>query len=719
MAIRRKKTTISDSNSPPEYIPRERKEVPVDEYVAPLPAPEPAAKIVDFREMARKIGDLESMIEGDMEILDKRIAGHAIRSGKAIETTIDRASRQEFWGCRVKFRANVVAKAISPYLVPYEIEIECPRWGDKRCFGCKVIGAPEVKIDLMDERAISLVDSSSRAGSRQLISELAEIPAGCRSWNFDVKKKANIQDLFVSGAFSSIISNEEVDAIRRVLYTGHDIAANSLYMMHGKVASNPKTNEVIYLVDEIVPEQDDILDIKVTDEMIKSAEFFQPADPKNPRSIKHRLDEIYEDLADNVTNIYGRRNLHMLIDLGFHSALAWQWEGDPADKLYKGATEIIILGDSGQGKSETMMRLRDHYGRGERIDCKSASYAGLVGGIDDFGGRRFMVWGRIPQNDKGCVILDEVKGMPIELVAQLTDVRSSQMAIVTRIGGTRRASARVRYFWLSNPRGRMRVSEFGHGVTAILDLLGSPEDVRRIDLAIIVSSGEVPQEFIDQKIISGKAVEHLHSKEHCSNLLKLVWSRVGTKISNEVKKHIVKKASGLARKYSSRIPLLEPADARYKIARLSIALAGRVGSFTEDYSGMLVKECHVDVVCDFIQEIYDNPNFAFDLWSEGQKRETDSTEIEQSKIIEMIKALPAPQVFVEALSGAEWISWIIVKSAVGGDKDKAEKIIEELVSAHYLTKYRKSYRKTPKMIQLLRTIFIDEPEDEPEIDLTF
>ena len=699
--VRERKTkTTSRSDSPPEYLPRVKTEETGTRKKKPRAFKPKLPSQVEG--IIGKIDKLQKTLDQDMEVIERRVARRAKETGEEIETTIDRASKQEYWGCRVRFKANVVAKAISPYLVPRRVKIICGK-GGKGCYGCLVIANNVVEIDLMNEDAIALIDSTKGA-TRQLISEVGHIPSTCHSWSSEVEEKANVQDIYVSGAFSSIITTEEIDAVRRVLYIGHDITANSIYKMHGKVASNPKTNEVVYLVDSIVAERDDILDVEVSKEMKAAAEFFSPAKPYDRRSIRHRLDEIYDDLADNVTNIYGRQALHTLIDLGFHSVLAWRWEGDPPDKLYKGTTELLIVGDSGQGKSEAMMRLRDHYGRDERIDCKSASYAGLVGGIDDFGGRRFMVWGRIPQNDRGLVILDEVKGMPTELVAQLTDVRSSQMAIVTRIGGTRRASARVRYFWISNPRGRLRVQEFGHGVTAILDLLGSPEDVRRLDAAMILSSGEVPQDYIDDKITADAPVEHTHTSDRCRELLKLTWSRVGTIISTPVKKYIVKRASELALKYSPQIPLLEPADARYKLARLSISLAARLGSFTEDWSGVDVRECHVDSVCDYIQEIYDAPNFAFDRWSKSQKRETEVEDTEQDIVIRIIRDLPNPTIFVDAVAGSEWIGFPVMKAAVGGDRDRAEKVIEEFLNLHYFTRYRKSYRKTPKLISLIREI---------------
>lgn len=620
------------------------------------------------------------------------------------KTTVAQASDQAFWGKRVRFKAFVIAKAISPYLVPSIVEIQCPRLVSKACGGCPLSTASPkdlFELKLNEEAAIALVDGTP-ANTRALVARTAGVAQGCKTWAFEIREKANIQDLLISGHFSSLVSDEEVDVNRRVLYIGHNIRANALYTMDVIVGANPKTNEVVYICDLATAEQDDILNIEVTDEMKVAAEFFRPARPNDPRSIRKRLEDIYNDYADNVTNIYGREALHQMIDIGYHSVLCWRWEGE--ETLYKGTTEILVLGDSGQGKSETMMKMRDHYGRGERIDCKSATYAGLIGGLEDMAGRRWMYWGRIPQNDRGLVVLDEVKGMPRELIAQMTDVRSSQMAIVTRIGGARRTAARVRYFWLSNPRAHLRINEYSNGVTAVLDLLGMPEDVRRLDCAIIVSSGEVDQDYIDAKVTGTSKVEHVHTKVLSRALLALVWSRTETTLDGDIKKYIVHKATEFAKLYSPQIPLLEPADARLKLARLSIALAARLGSFTEDWSGIRVERAHVDVIVDFLRQVYNAENFAFDRWSEGQRDTGERGDDEFRRFVVIINDMIYPSQFVRAIANAQWITRELLYAAIGADNEGCRAIVAELMRMNYIRKGRNNYTKLPKMIAALRTV---------------
>ena len=74
------------------------------------------------------------------------------------------------------------------------------------------------------------------------------------------------------------------------------------------------------------------------------------------------------------------------------------------------------------------MRLMDHYKLGARHECKNATSAGLLGGLQQLGSRWFVSWGIIPMHDKRLVVLEEIKGTPIEVLAKLTDMRSSGIA---------------------------------------------------------------------------------------------------------------------------------------------------------------------------------------------------------------------------------------------------------------------------------------------------
>lgn len=630
-------------------------------------------------------------------------AGGGAPGGDATEVydvAVGQASRAQYWGQRVRFLAMVVAKGVHPYFVPVKATVVCSQ-GYKVCAECLVPGGAGIELKCTDERLAEFV-GASKGHTQLLLKQVKGVPVNCRYCSVSVDEVINVQEMVVTGTFQSIVSLDEVDVTRRCLFLGHDVSSNNVYKMQADIVADPRTNEVLYVVVGMEPAVDDITNYEVSEADKEAIAAFVP-DTDDAAGVRRKLDEIYEDLSANVTRIYGRKNLHQLIDLGYHSVLAFAWEDQP-DKLYKGLTEVLVIGDSAQGKSEVIESLRAHYGRGEKLDCKSLSYAGLIGGLEDIGQRKFMVWGRIPQNDRGAVILDEVKGMAPELIAQLTDVRSSGMAVVTRVGGARRAGARVRYFWLSNPRNKLRISEYGYGVTAVPDLLGSNEDVRRLDAAMVVATGEVPQSYIDSMVKNPPKVEHKYTEEKCRRLIRVVWSRAKNTVPTGVRDYAVDAASRLSSSYAVDIPLLEPADARLKVARLALSVAARVGSFTPDFSSVLVKACHVDVAVGFLHDLYDAEHFAFDKWSSEHRKTAVATGADDAAVLAELVTLAAPQDFVAVLMVSNFIPHSAFEMATGLEPLDARRLAGTLVSKQYMVPVRSAYRKTPKFITLLKRI---------------
>jgi hypothetical protein len=123
--------------------------------------------------------------------------------------------------------------------------------------------------------------------------------------------------------------------------------------------------------------------------------------------IHEALTRVYEDLSYNVTGIFGRLPMQTVLDLTWYSVLFFQFEG----RRIKGWVNSILVGDSGQGKTEMSSLLCQHYGAGARVECKNASIAGLIGGLQQLGTRWFVTWGLIPQNDRRLVLLEEAKGL--------------------------------------------------------------------------------------------------------------------------------------------------------------------------------------------------------------------------------------------------------------------------------------------------------------------
>ena len=204
--------------------------------------------------------------------------------------------------------------------------------------------------------------------------------------------------------------------------------------------------------------------------------------------IHEKLSEIYDDLASNVTHIYGRQDLHLAVDLAYHSPIRFRFDNKTIEKAYP---EVLVIGDTRTGKTQTAEALLKHYGCGAQAQAETMSIAGLIGGLQKMFDKQWDVtWGKLPQNNRRLVIIDEASGMDEKFFGQLSSIRSSGVATIDKIA-SQRTEAKTRILWLSNPRGGLTVGQYSSGISVIQTLCKSPEDIARWDMAIIVAKDDI------------------------------------------------------------------------------------------------------------------------------------------------------------------------------------------------------------------------------------
>jgi hypothetical protein len=423
--------------------------------------------------------------------------------------------------------------------------------------------------------------------------------------------------------------------------------------------------------------------------------------------------------------------MHLLMDLVWHSVLYLPINGEPK----KGWIDALVIGDSGQGKSETFTRLLAHYGLGEWVDMKGASVAGLKGGLQDNAGRWWVTWGAIPLNDRRMVILDEVKGCAPEVLQALTSMRSSGLAEVQKIE-RRRAWARTRLLWISNPRSDRKVETYNYGVSAIKELFGSLEDVRRFDAALVVASNEVNAGQIAAGE-RGDDVPVVATAELCRRLILWCWSRGvdSVVIQPDAYEVALQEATRQGALYSSGIPLVEPSDHRLKLLRLAAALAGRTFSMEEAGEGetrdgaggvgtleggveghhsersdrvasrLIVRPCHVEYAARFLDSLYGSRFMGYDEFSKLKTHEETIPELESVR--RLLLGLPFCKQVLLGLSRSNEIRQTDIVDWSELDKDEARKVMSALVRANALTRKGNSYYKSGACIELLRLLLRD------------
>jgi hypothetical protein len=639
--------------------------------------------------------DFKELVEKTPWLSQKDFIGSSsieLERNDPIELRLSNSSKAEYNGKIISTVAVVSAKAQAPYVVPKKCAVLCMRDKDY-CHMCKIYAAPADSTFVIppdDPELLKMVGTTEK-GQKDALRKISGIYINCKSSSFNVTESYNVDELRLVPQIAIGHTSEE-QITRKAFFVGHGLASNNSYKFLARACPSPTDSVATFIAYEAAPQENDIDTYKRTMDL----SVFSPIE-NTVESIKAKLDDIYEDFEVNVTRIYQRRDLHIFFDLIWHSALFVTFQG----RELKGWVDALVIGDSGQGKSECSSRLRDHYKCGERVDTKRASIAGIVGGLQQTSDRWFITWGTIPLNDRRLVILEEIKGMMPAALSAMTDMRSSGVAELIKIDRAK-TMARTRLAWISNPRSDSKMAAYNYGVNAVQELIGAPEDIRRFDMVMAVVSGEVPLDIVNKR--NTAEVKHEYTSELCQDLIGWCWSRKPSQvvISTATEDRILKHAQDMGKTYSSTCPIVEPSDQRLKITRLAAALAGRLYS-TTDGENLIVLPEHVDVVVEFLNRIYKSRALGYHDFSQSKKGEEDITDPEGLEKI--LAEMPNARDSINCIIDSDLLRPEDIQNITDWPVDRSNEFIGLLVRKGAIRRSRRGgYRKTSAFIDILKKL---------------
>lgn len=528
------------------------------------------------------------------------------------QVTLGEASSERYYLKQVEIPVIVSGKDLAPFFVPQRVKFTCGM-GLKKCVACGLgpnAAGGELKMEISHPVDIlKLIDVPEAVQSVSLKTKAGIIP--CTLPVMTVETAQNVEQVRIIPEIEYASKDTEY-VTRDVFVLGQGVKTNTSYTMRGVTVPDPKTQYATQVMHHAEANQLSIDQFKMTDELRERLRVFQP---RTKQTARQKLDEIYEDFTFNVTQIYRREDLLRVLDMVYHSVLQFKFLGR---LVTKGWCEGLILGDTRCGKSETIEHMIEHYRCGELITGENTSFAGLIGGMQQVASRWHIGWGKLPLNDRRLVALDEASGLSEDQISLMSGVRSSGVAEIVKIQ-SEKTRARTRILWSSNTRSGRRLDSYNHGVLAIKELIGRVEDVARFDIAVTAASGEVPSGLVFE--MKNKRIEHRHTSELCNQLVMWAWSRrpEHVKFGADTERAIFEGVNALDAKYSSAIPLIEPAEQRIKLARLAASVACRLFSTTTG-EDVVVKPEHVAEVMRFMQEVYDKPSMGYDAYSAAVKK---------------------------------------------------------------------------------------------------
>ena len=665
----------------------------------------------DFQELLDKATKYEDPLLAEQRIADE---------SEACDVHLADSAEATLYGKRIRIPTMVSGKDSTPYLCPKRIKASCGDAADgesKKCANCALaLHAGEIikELSSVDKDLMKLIKCTDKQ-QEYVIYDMLGINHKCNRAMLEIQEYMNIEELrLIPKAEANFGFSKEHEYVVRTGYCiSSNLMTNKRYTLAGYMYAEPNSQYATYIFDKAYPEKDLISDFELTEEALQHLELFKA---KPNQSVKDKFNEIHRDIERNVTYIWERRNVAFAVDLIYHTALSFYFQ---EQYVKRGWGELLIIGDSGQAKTTLVERIMNHYRLGELKSGEASRRTGLVYNMQQNNKRWFLVWGAFPLNDGGLLTIDELSGLSEDDLAIMSDVRSSGIAKAAGVI-TAETTSRTRAIYISNPRNGRQLNSETYGVNAVLKLMGKAEDVRRLDLVISVASGDVDPKLVNRSLKELPAVPHIYTSDACNTRVLWAWSRrpENIKITDEATQSILEQATKMGAKYSSKVPIVEAADQRIKIARLAIAAAACVVSTDESYEDIIVKPEHVQFVVDFMTELYSAKSLGYDRLSEEDKTTTDTSSENIGKLRKVFLTLPMldSNEMATILYQLSYFSRATLEDYTGLAKDDLKMLLKFLTNNHLVDKYKGDYRRLPLGTELFEDLTTHKITKE-EIDL--
>lgn len=670
----------------------------VGNLLLPLdPEKYPKGDINDY--IATEHGELKPLIDAVEEFTPEIADKLKEDASEPVTLELNEAIHANNSGKRLEVKGVVSAMDTTPFLIPKDVHIACPG-SQPECALCPVFIRRQHDFRIPAEsQSILRFIGVDEFRHLEVVKHAIGIPKSCRVCEFEKLSEYNVEDTRISPQLD--VASEFGD--RQPIPAnciGNGLRLNEGYEFTGKLFAHPKNQQATLLISGYSSSQNAFSNYSIED--AHELGIFWPKD-WSVEGIQEKLDAIYSDFEYNITQIRQRRDMHLVADLAYHSVLFVPFNG----KHHKGWVEAIIIGDSGQGKTDVAEGLQKHYNLGCKLDCKNVSVAGVLGGLVNMNERWFINWGVFPANDRGLVWLEELKGMAVETIASMTGMRSSGFAEVSKIGKQWKTHARTRWLITTNCKDDALMAQRTFGVTAIKELMGAPEDTRRLDIAIVVAKGEVPQSELDIPRDKLPVIEHAYSSDLCRQLVLWAWTRQASEVqfTPEATAAVLKYSSELCAIFSEDIPLVHNATMRLKLARLAAALAARLFSCSEDYSTLIIYPGHVEYIANLLKRIYSTPAFGYAEFSSAQQ--VLNTLLDPEEIKREINILAFPKDFCKSMLSRDFIEQQDLADWTGKERNEVNILLSLLVRKHALIRANRAYRKSSQFIALLKTMLVE------------
>ncbi len=592
-------------------------------------------------------------------------------------------ARQWSW-----INASVVALLNDSYQLPTKVSLRCPQDQGKLCSTCQMVNFveeaapgedPVVPLDTTDDRFVEHIGAPKAKLREQVLASIGVQPR-CPAVEMEDIESVPVQEGRVGELLTINADVKSQDRAAIFVDLEDVIEANKEYRVLGRFMPHPRDQVWTAIVHRAEGVD------QVVDNFEEKPGVLRPLTRR--RDLQKTVKAILAD-AEEITGIRERPDMHLMILLSMYSTLTLSTSRGPK----RGWLDVAVVGDTSQGKSPAMKNLSNWTGLGSVVAFKrTTTRAGFFGGVTMERKKPVIAWGVYPRHDRRWMGLDEVHTAEAAIISAMTSARSEGVAETYMANVHEQTYCRVRLCWGMNPRSELPVAAHAFGFDVITQGFKRPEDIRRLDAALVVADGEISDAAADP------ARKQLPPKLFTQDLAKHLQIRAWAQRDLEVD-HLMGEANRhrnyLSSRYVSTPPLVEPNDLSWKLVRLAVALA--------NLTGQEVSEEHIEFVAEWLDGIYSSETFGLLHYSELER--SRSTLANEGKVRGILKGTGDAKAAAEILLlQPEWRTYDFQALVRNGEQALGLQLLSILVRNRAMVREGGSYRKTPAFVKLLQEI---------------
>lgn len=513
----------------------------------------------------------------------------------------------QYANAQVAFPAVVSTLEEDGISIPLRSQIECDMGAEAYCERCLVPKKfPGQVIDHEEHPTETAAAVLSQDPERVYRKELLGVPSQC---NF---VRVLTKEYKVGSRWTAVQDDtDEVSDKELVVVSEQSPTLSGEIKVHG--TAHHHRNNIVVMASNLEMRESMAIDLR---EYAGKLKALCPWDSNDPDVIDKAIKFRADDLAKNVTHIYGRIPLHIAAILLAHSVIYFEVEGHKK----RGWLDIAVIGDTSTGKSMTFRNLFDFHRLGKIHTCmENVSRAGLTMGATAGRGNRLKLKpGLFPRAHRKMLVLDEYHIMVEERtdhpMLHLQSARDQGHVGGIKIYGSRQLPAAVRLATLSNWFGGRRDTR-KFPCEHLLDLYGKPESLRRLDFAIMVDGEPIVEEMPETQ-------EWTVDIEQATILRAWGQEQGHVRITEEAMKFARQKVKEWGSCYAEELPLFTGEEKLFSLLRVAIATANTVFSHeSEDLKTCVVRLGHIRWAVKWFEQCW--AGLSYDQYSAAQfaKRE--------------------------------------------------------------------------------------------------